>query len=161
MIFASERNRPDIVEKRRLVDHVPYSHWITMTAIYGLRHDGVVAPYVVDGAMNREKFLDYLENFLCPTLRPGDIVVCDNLSVHKGPEVRAQIEAVGATLEFLPAYSPDENPIENSISKIKSKIAKLAIRTIDCLKDFLHNAAELFTPTECCNYFKHAGYCSR
>jgi len=145
---------------RRLIDHVPFSHWITTSVIYAIRSDGVFAPYVIDGAMNHAKFIEYIRDVLGPMLRPGDVVTCDNLSVHKGKDVIDLLATFDATLEFIPPYSPDENPIENSISKVKSTIAKLALRTIPELREFLWNVPELFTPTECCNYFKHAGYCS-
>jgi transposase len=146
------------LRSRRLIDHVPFSHWITTTAIYALRSDGVFAAHVVDGAMNREKFLHYIREILGPALRPGDAVTCDNLSVHKGKDVESALAEFKATREFLPPYSPDENPIENSISKVKSMIAKREIRVIPELQEFLRNVPELFTPTECGNYFKHAGY---
>jgi len=148
-------------KNQRLIDHVPHSHWITTSVIFALRSDGVFAVHVMEGAMNHAKFLEYIRDILGPMLRPGDVVTCDNLSVHKGKDVADLLATFGATQEFIPPYSSDENPIENSISKVKSVIAKREIREIPELREFLGNVPELFTPAECCHYFQHAGYCSQ
>lgn len=142
----------------RLIDYVPYGHWKTTTFICGLRLDKIVAPYAVDGAMNRVKFLIYLNDVLGPTLQPGDVVICDNLNVHHGVEVASVIESFGARILFIPPYSPDENPIEMAYSKVKSLFRKGVIRTLDGLLAFLQTIPPLFSCTECWNYFKHANY---
>ncbi len=128
----------------------------TFTA--GLRVGGLTAPMALDGPMNGEWFLAYVTEVLIPTLAPGDIVVMDNLSSHKGWAVRAAIEAAGAELRFLPPYSPDLNPIEQAFSKLKAHLRKHAERSMDTLWDRLGALIEDFTATECRNFFSHAGY---
>jgi transposase len=142
----------------RLVMDVPHGHWKTTTFVAALRVDGLTAPTVVDGPMNGDLFVAYVEQQLVPTLKPGDIVVMDNLSSHKRAAVRTAIEAAGATLRYLPPYSPDLNPIENVFSKLKSKLRATAKRTIRELQDYLGDFLDLLAPEECRNYFRHAGY---
>ena len=142
----------------RLRAAVPHGHWKTTTFVAGLRLDGVVAPLVLDGPINATAFEAYVEQFLAPTLRPGDVVVMDNLSSHKGPKVRALIEAVSAKLLYLPPYSPDFNPIEKLFSKLKALLRKAAERTVDGLWRVIGECLNHFTPRECANYFEAAGY---
>ena len=142
----------------RLRASIPHGHWKTTTFVAGLRLDGVVAPLVLDGPVNATAFEAYVEQFLAPTLQPGDIVVMDNLSSHKGPKVRVLIEAVGAKLLYLPPYSPDFNPIEKLFSKLKALLRKAAERTVDGLWRVIGECLDRFTPRECANYFEAAGY---
>jgi transposase len=123
-----------------------------------LRSRGIAAPFVLDGPINRIAFEAYVDKVFVPELRPGDIVVMDNLSSHKGPRVREMIEAAGADLLFLPPYSPDFNPIENAFSKLKAHLRKAAQRTVDGLWTAIGRVIDLFKPEECRNYFKAAGY---
>lgn len=143
---------------QRLRMSVPHGHWKTTTFIVGLRRSGMVAPFVFDGPVNRLVFEAYVEQVLAPELKRGDIVVMDNLGSHKGPTVRAIIEAAGATLIFLPPYSPDFNPIEKAFSKLKSGLRKAAERTVDGLWNTIGRLVDTFTPTDCANFFKAAGY---
>jgi transposase len=145
----------------RCLASVPYGHWKTTTFIAGLRHDAITAPMVLDGPMNGAAFLAYIRIWLCPTLRPGDIVVADNLSCHKVAGVREAIEAVGATLCYLPPYSPDLNPIEKMFSKLKALLRKAAARTVDTLWNEIGRLLDAFTPRECRNYFESCGYVSK
>ena len=115
---------------------------------------------VLDGPMTGGWFLAYVEQVLVPTLRPGDVVILDNLAAHKNAAIRAAIEAAGASLRFLPPYSPDLNPIENAFAKLKANLRKAAARTIDDLRATIAKAIETFTPDECANYFSAAGYAS-
>jgi transposase len=142
----------------RLFASIPHGHWRTTTFVAGLRLGGLDAPMVIDGPMNGETFLAYVEQVLVPTLRPGDIVVMDNLGCHKSANVRHAIEAAGAELRFLPPYSPDFNPIENAFAKLKALLRKAAARTRDALWDEVGRLIELFAPEECGNYFIAAGY---
>jgi transposase len=142
----------------RLRAGIPHGHWKTTTFVAGLRLTGMVAPLVLDGPINREAFHAYVNQVLVPELTPGDIVVMDNLGSHKGPAVRDAIEAAGATLLYLPPYSPDFNPIENAFAKLKALLRKAAERTVDDLWDAIADLIDLFTPQECANYFKAAGY---
>lgn len=144
----------------RLHDHTPCSHWQTHTVVAALRLDGLMAPAVFDGPIDTPTFRAYVEQVLVPTLRPGDVVVLDNLAVHKQPEVREAIEAVGARVRFLPPYSPDFNPIENAFAKLKAHVRKSAARTLDALERAAANALPQFKPDECANFFAHAGYSS-
>lgn len=137
---------------------VPHGHWKTTTFTGALRLSGMTAPMVLDGPMNGAAFLAYVEQVLVPTLRPGDIVIMDNLPAHKPGAVRAAIEAAGAELSFLPPYSPDFNPIENAFSKLKAILRKAAARTIDDLWHAIGEAIDAFTPRECQNYFAACGY---
>jgi len=142
----------------RLRMAVPHGHWKTTTLIAGMRSSGVVAPLVIDRPVNRLIFEAWVEQALVPELRPCDIVVMDNLSSHKGPAVRALIEAAGARLLYLPPYSPDFNPIENLFAKIKALLRKEAARTIDTLWAAIGRIIDIVTPTECQNMFAAAGY---
>lgn len=137
---------------------VPHGHWKTTTFTGALRLTGMTAPFVYDGAMNGNVFHAYIEQVLIPTLSAGDIVVMDNLPAHKAVGVRDAIEAVGAKLMFLPPYSPDFNPIENAFAKLKALLRAKAERTVKTLWDAIGPLLEQFTPTECANYFKAAGY---
>ena len=142
----------------RLVAKVPHGHWKTMTLVAGLRIDRLTAPYVIDGAMDGATFLAYVEQVLVPTLERGDIVFMDNLRTHKVDGVREAIEAVGATVRYLPAYSPDLNPIEQAFSKLKAALRKGAARTVTALWKLIGKLLKAFEPEECANYFRHAGY---
>jgi transposase len=142
----------------RLVCTVPHGHWHTTTFLCGLRTTGLVAPLVLDGAMNGPAFLAYTEQFLAPTLRPGDIVVLDNLSSHKVSGVRETIERAGATLLYLPPYSPDLNPIELAFSKLKRLLRDAAERTVEALWRTIGRLLERFSPDECANYIRHCGF---
>jgi transposase len=137
---------------------VPYGHWKTTTFVVALRLDGLTAPTVVDGPMNGDVFVAYVEQQLVPTLKRGDIVVMDNLSSHKRVGVKTAIESVGAELRFLPPYSPDLNPIEKAFSKLKSKLRAAKKRTIRKLQNYLGVALDCFIPEECGNYFRSCGY---
>jgi transposase len=139
----------------RLRMSVPHGHWKTTTFIGGLRLSGMTAPMVLDGPMTGAWFLAYVQQVLVPTLRPGDVVVLDNLPAHKGTAAR---EAAGATLLFLPPYSPDFNPIENAFSKLKALLRRAAARTIDDLWRTIATIIDTYTPHECANYFTAAGY---
>jgi transposase len=142
----------------RLRAGIPHGHWKTTTFVAGLRLTGVVAPMVLDGPINRDAFQAYVDQVLVPELSPGDVVVLDNLGSHKGPDVRRAIEAAGARLLYLPPYSPDFNPIENAFAKLKTLLRKAAERTVDGLWTAIGHLLDAFTPAECANYFKAAGY---
>jgi transposase len=137
---------------------VPHGHWKTTTFTGALRLGGMTAPFVYDGPMNGAVFLAYVEQILVPTLAPGDVVVMDNLPAHKAAGVREAIEAAGAKRMLLPPYSPDFNPIENAFSKLKALLRAKAERTIAALWSTVGSMVHLFTPTECANYFRTAGY---
>jgi transposase len=145
----------------RLIDKVPQSHWKTTTFVAALRCDGLTAPTVIDGAINGPMFLAYVEQQLVPTLRVGDIVVLDNLSSHKVAGVRQAIEAAGATVVYLPPYSPDFNPIEQVFAKLKWLIRSAKERTVDGLWTLLGTLIDRFPPNECRNYFRHCGYATQ
>ena len=142
----------------RLVMAVPHGHWKTTTFVVALRLDGLTAPTVVDGPMNGDVFVAYVEQQLVPTLKRGDIVAMDNLSSHKRAGVKAAIESVGAELRFLPPYSPDLNPIEKAFGKLKSKLRAAQKRTIRTLQNYLGAVLDCFTAEECANYYKSCGY---
>ena len=137
---------------------IPHGHWKTTTFTGALRLHAMTAPMVLDGPMNGDAFLAYVRQVLAPTLRPGDVVVMDNLPAHRRSDVRVIIEAVGATLRYLPPYSPDLNPIENAFAKLKALLRKAAARSIPDLWNAIRDAMPEFTPSECANYFKAAGY---
>lgn len=137
---------------------IPHGHWKTITFVGGLTLTGFVAPMLLDGPMNGECFLAWVEQMLAPTLQPGDIVIMDNLSAHKVAGIRDAIEAQDAKLLYLPPYSPDFNPIEKAYSKLKSLLRKLAERTIAALVAILESCPDLFKPRECQNYFEACGY---
>jgi transposase len=147
-------------EGQRLVDKTPHGHRKTTTFVAALRNDRITAPLVIDGAMNGETFVAYVQQFLAPTLTPGDVVIMDNLAVHKVVGVRKAIEDVGASLKYLPAYSPDLNPIEMAFSKLKAHLRKAKERTVERLWDRIGETLGLFSGQECQNYFAHQGYVS-
>jgi transposase len=143
---------------KRLRAAVPHGHWHTSTFLAGLRVDRMVAPLVLDGAINGAAFLAYVEQFLAPTLAVGDIVIADNLASHKVSGVRDAIEARGASLWFLPPYSPDLNPIEQALAKLKQLIRSAAPRTRQTLWNTIGAATARFTPVECRNFLANSGY---
>jgi transposase len=142
----------------RLRAGVPHGHWRTTTFVAGLRLTGIDAPMLIDGAINGTSFLAYVQQVLVPTLRPGDVVIMDNLGSHKSVAVREAIEAAGAKLRFLPPYSPDFNPIENAFAKLKALLRRVAARTKDILWRAVADAIEAFAPAECANFFTAAGW---
>ncbi len=142
----------------RLVDHAPFGHWHTQTFIAGLRHDRLTAPWVIQGAINRERFNLYVESQLAPTLKPGDVVILDNLSSHKSANAAEALKSVGAWFLFLPPYSPDLNPIEMAFAKLKALIRKAAARSYDEVWKAAGAICNLYTAQECENYFIAAGY---
>ncbi len=146
------------VRGQRLVASVPHGHWKTSTFLAALRQDKITAPCIIDGAINGETFRAYVEQFLAPTLEPGDIVIMDNLSSHKVAGVRQAIEAAGAALLYLPPYSPDLNPIEQLFAKLKALLRKAAARTIDALHNAVAAALAASHPSECANFIANAGY---
>jgi transposase len=143
---------------KRVHGKAPWGHWQTTTFVGALRAGGITAPMVLDGAMNGPAFLAYVRQVLAPSLAPGDIVVLDNLGAHKVSGVRAAIEAVGATLRYLPPYSPDLNPIELAFAKLKALLRKAGARTKPALDGAIAQAIDTFAPSECRNYFRHDGY---
>jgi transposase len=142
----------------RLHDYTPCGHWQAHTIVAALRVDGLTAPAVFDGPIDNPTFLAYVEQVLVPTLRPGDVVVLDNLAMHKQPEVQAAIERVGARLRFLPPYSPDFNPIEQAFAKLKAFLRAARPRSFDQVVELVAIALELFSPAECQNFVQHCGY---
>ena len=143
---------------QRLIGKVPNGHWKITTFVAGLRNDAITAPFVIDQPMNGVIFRAYLEQCLVPTLKPGDIVVMDNLPAHKNEDVRKIIEAAGAKLLYLPPYSPDLNPIEMAFAKLKAHLRKAAERSIPALWDRIGTVLDLFSANQCQNFFRHAGY---
>ena len=143
---------------RRLNAKVPHGRWKTMTFLAALRYDRIDAPWFLEGPIDGESFRIYIENVLVPTLRPGDIVIIDNLGSHKGKAVRQLIRAAGAKLFFLPKYSPDLNPIEQVFAKLKHLLRKAAARTVETVCAAIGKALAAFTPQECANYFRNSGY---
>jgi putative transposase len=142
----------------RLKAKVPHGRWQTMTFVAALRHDRIEAPWLIDGPINGQRFRIYVEQVLVPTLKPGDIVILDNLGSHKGKIVRRAIRSIGAKLFFLPKYSPDLNPIEQVFAKLKHLLRKASARTPDAVCDAIGQILEAFTPQECLNYFQNSGY---
>lgn len=142
----------------RLHSKAPFGHWATQTFIAGLKCNGLIAPWVVDAPMNRAIFETYIETQLAPALKPGDVVIMDNLSSHKSEKAETAIHAKGAWVLFLPPYSPDLNPIEMAFSKLKAHLRAAAVRTIDDLWKAIGSICAMFTPEECSNYFHAAGY---
>ena len=142
----------------RLRMGVPHGHHKTTTLIAGLRLSGMVAPMVLDGPVNSTWFEAYVGQILVPELRRGDVVIMDNLSSHKRASVRAMVEAAGATIMFLPPYSPDFNPIEKAFARLKAMLRKAAERTVAGLWDLIGQLVDIFQPAECANYFNSCGY---
>jgi len=142
----------------RVIASVPHGHWKTSTFVAGLRAEGITAPLVIDGAMNGATFLAYVEQFLAPTLKPGELVIMDNLPSHKVAGVREAIAARGAQLIYLPPYSPDLNPIEQAFAKLKALLRKAAARSVEALWNVIGESLSSYSPTECENYFAAAGY---
>lgn len=144
----------------RLIAKIPHGHWNTTTFLAALRHDRMEAPCLFDGPINGELFLAYVEQVLAPTLKPGDIVILDNLGSHKSKAVRNAIRAAGAKMIFLPKYSPDLNPIEQAFAKLKTLLRKAGARTVEAISAAIGQFLKSFTPQECANYFANAGYAS-
>ena len=145
---------------RKLLAKDPQGHWRTLTFVAALRHDRIAAPCVIDGPINGESFLAYVEQLLVPTLKPGDVVIIDNLGSHKGKAVRRAIRSAGAKLFFLPPYSPDLNPIEQVFSKLKALLRKAGERTVETTWKRIGTLLQVFTPQECANYIRNSGYAS-
>ena len=166
MVFIDETGASTKMARRygrcpkgqRLTMAVPHGHWKTTTFLAALRHDRIDAPCVIDGPMNGELFRAYVEQFLAPTLSPGDIVVMDNLPAHKVKGVAEAITARGAELRYLPPYSPDLNLIEQLFAKLKALLRKAAARSVDKLWDTIGLLLDAFSPTECANYLRNSGY---
>ena len=137
---------------------VPHGHWKTTTFLAALRQDGLYAPLVIDGAITGDLFRAYVQQHLAPTLHPGDLVILDNLSAHKVAGIRSAIEAAQARLVYLPPYSPDLNPIEQLFAKLRRLLQTAAERTITSLGRRIGECVDRFTPEECANYLRHAGY---
>ena len=144
----------------RLKARAPFGHWKTQTFIAALRCDGLTAPWLINQPMNRVLFETYVETQLAPTLRPGDVVILDNLSSHKSEKAKASLEKAGAWFLFLPPYSPDLNPIEMAFAKLKAHLRRIGARTIDDLWRAIGNICDLYDQDECWNYLKAAGYAS-
>ena len=143
---------------QRLRMTAPFGHWGTQTFIAALRHDGLTAPWVIDAPMNRRLFETYVETQLAPTLRPGDMVILDNLSSHKSEKAEAILKERGAWFLFLPPYSPDLNPIEQTFAKLKALLRKASARTRETLWTLIGQLLHTFTPGECRNYLANSGY---
>jgi putative transposase len=143
---------------QRLLAKVPHGHWNTMTFIAALRHDRIEAPWLLDCPINGDRFLLYVEQVLVPTLRPGDLVIADNLQSHKRQAVRQALRQAGAKLLFLPKYSPDLNPIEQVFAKLKHLLRKAAARTQAAVSLAIGRLLDSFTAAECANYFRNSGY---
>jgi transposase len=156
--MARRRGRAQRGERCRA--GIPHGHWKTTTLVAALRCDGLTAPMVLDGAMTGAAFLAYFRQLLAPTLRPGDIVVMDNLPAHKITGIRQEIEAAGARLLYLPPYSPDLNPIEQAFAKIKHWMRHAQKRTIEDTWRHIGHLVSTIQPSECANYFTNAGYAS-
>lgn len=142
----------------RCLGFAPHGHWQTNTFIAALRVDRLEAPWLLDGPMNGEAFLVYVQKILLPTLQPGDVVICDNLSSHKNAEVAKCLKQAGVTLRFLPPYSPDLNPIELAFAKLKAMMRKAAARTFDALLDAVAEAIQHYPDQHCRAFFKHTQY---
>ena len=143
---------------QRLRAHAPFGHWKTQTFVAALRCDGLSVPWIIDGAMNRKIFETYVETQLAPTLQPGDVVILDNLASHKSEKAKAVLKRRGAWFLFLPPYSPDLNPIEMAFAKLKAHLRRIKARTIDALWKAVGSICDLYSPEECWNYLKEAGY---
>lgn len=145
---------------QKLLAKVPHGHWRTLTFLAALRCDRIDAPCVIDGPINGARFTAYVEQFLAPTLRSGDIVIMDNLGSHKGQAIRRALRTVGAKLLFLPPYSPDLNPIEQVFAKLKTLLRKADERTVTATWKRIGTLLDAFSPQECANYFRNSGYAS-
>jgi transposase len=143
---------------QRLIGKIPLARWQTTTFLAALRLNGMTAPMVLDGPIDGEWFLAYVEQVLCPTLDAADLVILDNLGSHKNDKIRLAVEARGASLLFLPKYSPDLNPIENAFAKLKANLRRAAERSTDALWNRIGSIVDTYTPRECANYFRAAGY---
>ena len=152
------RLRGRALRGERCLTSVPFGHWQTTTFTAGLRVDGLIAPFILDGPMDGVAFLTYVRRVLVPALKPGDIVIMDNLSAHKVTGVCEAIEAAGGCLVYLPPYGPDLNPIEKAFSKVKAILRKAAARTLEQLWAAIEGVLDAFTPEECRNYFDACGY---
>jgi len=152
------RRRGWSLRGERLVDAAPHGHWKTTTFLAGLRSTGLIAPLVLDGPMTGEVFLAYVRQFLAPELKPGDVVVLDNLAAHKVAGVAEAIKAAGASILYLPPYSPDLNPIEQLFAKLKALLRKAVARTREALWDTIGHLLNAFSPAECRNYLENSGY---
>ena len=152
------RPRGRSLKGTRLVAKLPHGHWKTTTFLAGLRSSGLIAPLVIDGAVNGDVFLAYVQQHLVPTLRRSDIVIMDNLSSHKRAGIKQAIESVGANLVYLPPYSPDFNPIEQAFSKFKWLLKSAKQRSVSALWKTCGELIDQFTQQECINYFRHCGY---
>ena len=145
---------------QKLVARAPFGKWRTLTFLAALRHDRIDAPCVLDGPINGDSFTAWVEQFLVPTLKPGDVVIMDNLGSHKGAAVRHAIRSAGARLLFLPPYSPDLNPIEQVFAKLKLLLRKAAERSVEATWQRIGTLLDAFPPDECANYLKNSGYAS-
>ena len=154
------RTHARVPRGQRMVAHVPHGRWTTMTFLAALHHDRIDAPCLIDGPINGVLFLAWVQQFLVPTLTPGDVMVLDNLSSHKGQAVRRAIRAAGAHLLFLPPYSPDLNPIEMMFAKLKTLLRRADERSVAAVWHRIGGLLAEFSPTECGNYLRHAGYAS-
>ena len=143
---------------KRLEMDAPFGAWGTQTFIAGLKHDNLIAPWVIKGAMDGEAFEAYVRNVLAPELQPGTVVICDNLATHYNQAAAATLREVGCWFLYLPPYSPDLNPIERAFSKLKAHLRRIGARTFDQMFDALTEICNLFTPDECWNFFCEAGY---
>ncbi len=143
---------------QRLIGKIPLARWQTTTFLAALRCHGMTAPMVLDGPIDGEWFLAYVEQVLCPTLRANDIVILDNLGSHRSDKIRQAIEARGASLLYLPKYSPDLNPIENAFAKLKAGLRRAAERSTEALWNRIGSILDTYSPRECANYFRAAGY---
>jgi transposase len=143
---------------QRCVSAIPHGHWHTSTFIAALRYEGIAAPFLIEGAVDADVFTAYLQHVLCPELREGDVVILDNLSTHKIHNVEKLVSARGASVRYLPPYSPDFNPIEQAFAKLKAHLRQAAARTLDELQQALARALPTFSPTHCRNFFHDAHY---
>jgi transposase len=152
------RTRGRAPRGQRVIERVPHGHWQTTTMIAAIRTSGACAPAVVTGATDGDVFRSYVQHVLVPELRPGDVVVLDNLQAHKAAGVQQMIESAGAMLLYLPPYSPDYNPIENMWSKVKQHLRSIAARTYEALLKAIADALATVTPSDCRGFFRHCGY---
>lgn len=142
----------------RVVGHQPLSHWKTYSFVSALRRDGLTAPFLIEGALDADSFVTYVEAVLIPTLERGDVVILDNVAFHKDERVLSLLRALGVLVYYLPPYSPDLNPIENAYSKLKSQLRKASPRDLNAIAQCLKDALPTFSPSECLNYIQHCGY---